>query len=151
MARMHSRAKGKSGSTKPAKPTKPVWLKYKAKEVELLIVKYAKEGLSASQIGTTLRDKYGIPSVKLVTGKSIGAILQEKNFAPEIPEDLLALMKRSVQIRKHLEQNKHDETAKRGLILTESKIGRLAKYYRKTRKLPESWKYDPEKVKVLIG
>ncbi|RME53102.1 hypothetical protein D6783_02900, partial [Candidatus Woesearchaeota archaeon] len=107
MARMHSRAKGKSGSTKPAKPTKPVWLKYKAKEVELLIVKYAKEGLSASQIGTTLRDKYGIPSVKLVTGKSIGAILQEKNFAPEIPEDLLALMKRSVQIRKHLEQNKH--------------------------------------------
>ena len=51
MARMHSRDKGTSGSTSPSVKSIPSWHMYKAKEVELLIVKYAKEGNSASKIG----------------------------------------------------------------------------------------------------
>ena len=45
----------------------------------------------------------------------------------------------------------NEETAKRGLHLTESKIRRLVKYYKKTNKLPAAWKYDREQAKLLIG
>ncbi|MBU0471729.1 MAG: 30S ribosomal protein S15 [Nanoarchaeota archaeon] len=145
MARMHSRKKGKSGSTKPVKTALPSWVKYKSKEVELLIVKYAKEGLSASRIGVRLRDRYGIPDVKIVVGKSISEILKEKGILNEIPEDLLALIRKSIFVRKHLESNKHDEPAKRGLILTDSKIHRLVKYYKRTERLSATWKFDPKK------
>ena len=103
MARMHSRKKGVSRSTKPSKKVAPSWMKYKSKEVELLVVKYAKEGKNASQIGIFLRDEYGIPDVKLVTKRSITDILKEKKLLKEIPEDLMALIRKAVLIRKHLD------------------------------------------------
>nr|MCK4930011.1 30S ribosomal protein S15 [Nanoarchaeota archaeon] len=150
MARMHSRARGKSRSTKPSKKVVPSWLKYKPKEVELLIIKYAKEGKNPSQIGIFLRDEYGIPDVKLVTKKSITKILKEKNLLKEIPEDLMALIRKAVLIRKHLGENKKDMPAKRGLQLTESKIKRLTKYYKRTARLPMTWRYDPERIKLVV-
>jgi len=144
MARMHSRKRGKHGSKKPAKKTAPSWIRYKAKEIELLIAKLAKEGKSSSQIGILLRDVYGIPSVLALCGKSIGTILQEKKLLSEVPEDLTALFRKYAAIRKHIEANKHDETAARGLHLTESKIGRLTKYYKRNGRVPETWKFDTE-------
>jgi len=149
MARMHSRDKGKSGSTKPVEKKVPSWVKYKPKEVEILVTKYAKEGKKPSQIGTYMRDEYGVPDVKLLTGKSITQILAEKKILAEIPEDLLALIKKSILLRKHLDENHKDVSAKRGLQLTDSKIRRLAKYYKKTKKLAADWKYNPEKAKIL--
>lgn len=147
---MHSRAKGKHGSTKPAKAVKPTWIALKPKEVEMLVVKYAKEGKGPSKIGLYLRDEYGVPSVKVVTGKSVKQILKEKTLLPELPEDIMALMRKAVLIRKHLGENKGDMTAKRGLQLTESKIGRLVKYYKKTGDLPKEWKYDPDRIKLYV-
>ena len=145
MARMHSRKKGKHGSKKPARKTAPSWIRYKPKEVELLIAKLSKDGKSASQIGILLRDTYGIPSVLALCGKSVSAILKEKKLSPDVPEDLTSLFKRYAAIKKHLVANKHDETAARGLHLTESKIGRLAKYYKRTGRIPETWKFDTER------
>ena len=55
-----------------------------------------------------------------------------------------------MNLRKHLEKNKKDYSSKRGLELTESKIRRLVKYYKKRKVLPEDWKYDPEKAKLLV-
>lgn len=150
MARMYSRKKGKSGSKKPIKATVPSWVRYKAKEIELLIAKLAKEGHSQSEIGMILRDSYGVPNQKVITGKKIAAILKEKKALGDIPEDLMNLIKKAVAIRKHLEANKGDETANRGLILTGSKIMRLVKYYKKTNKLSSEWKYNPKKAKMLI-
>ena len=150
MARMHSSAKGRSRSTKPSKKVIPSWLKYKPKEVELLVIKYAKEGKLPSQIGIYLRDEYGIPDVKAIVKKSIGQILKEKNLVKEVPEDLMALIRKAVLVRKHMAENKQDMTAKRGLILTESKIKRLTKYYRRIGRLPLNWKYDPEKIKLVV-
>ncbi len=150
MARMYSRKKGKSKSVRPTRKTNPSWLRYKEKEVELLVTKIAKEGKTPSQIGLFLRDNYGIPSVKKITNKSITSILKEKNLAKEIPEDIMALIKRTIMLRKHLDKNHKDETAKRGLNLTESKIKRLVKYYKQTKKLPMDWKYDPERIKLFI-
>lgn len=142
---MYSRNKGKAGSHKPSNPSTPSWVRYKEKEVELLITKLAKEGKSSSQIGTILRDTYGIPNAKLITKKKIMAILNEKKLSSEIPEDLLSLIRRSIAINKHIGVNKKDQTAKRGLILTESKIRSLIRYYKKSGKLASEWKYDPKR------
>src|SRR3989338_8893259 len=140
MAKMYSRKRGKAGSHKPSNPAIPSWMRYKEKEIELLITKLAKEGKSPSHIGIILRDTYGIPDVSLIAKKSITAILKEKKLISDIPEELVALIKRSIAINKHLETNKQDETAKRGLTITESKIRKLIKYYKKSGKLPSKWK-----------
>jgi small subunit ribosomal protein S15 len=151
MARMYSRARGKSGSTKPKEKKVPSWMRYKSAEIEKLIVKLAKAGKSASEVGMYLRDSYGIPDVRVATGKRISAILTGQKLLPEIPDDLMALMKKNIQIRKHLEENKKDMTAKRGLELTGSKIRRLVRYYQGAKRLPKGWKFDPERIKLYVG
>ena len=69
MARLYSRKKGKSGSTKPVKKVKPLWLRYGEKEIEQLIIKLAKQGLTKSQIGLSLRDTYGVQAFKTFSRK----------------------------------------------------------------------------------
>lgn len=150
MARMHSRKKGKSGSTKPLEIKKPSWERYDEKEITLLIQKMAKQEKTASEIGIILRDTYGIPNVKILTNKKITQILKQQNLSQKLPEDLTFLIKKAIKIMKHLEQNKKDQPSKRGLTLTESKIGRLVKYYKNKNKLPADWKYTREKAKLLI-
>ncbi|MBD3164593.1 30S ribosomal protein S15 [Candidatus Woesearchaeota archaeon] len=150
MARMHSGAKGKSASKKPHDKTAYSWLSYKPKEVELLVIKMAKEGKSPSQIGLTLRDAYGIPDIRKLLKKKISSVLKSKKLLAELPEDLLSLIKKDVAINKHLESNKQDKAALRGKQLTESKIKRLAKYYKKTGRLPEDWKYNPKQAKMFV-
>lgn len=124
--------------------------KYSKEETENLVERLAKEGYMPSMIGLILRDSYGIPNVKKITGKSITKILEEKNIKLEIPEDLLNLMKRAVKLREHLSIHKKDEHSRRGLILIESKIKRLEKYYKEVGKLPKTWKYDPETAKIIV-
>ena len=147
---MYSRKKGKSGSKAPLRTSKPEWVGYKAKELEMLIAKLAKEGKSPSKIGLILRDSYGIPDVKLVTKKSITKILDEKKMLAQIPEDLMALIRKNILITKHLETNKLDQPSNRGLILTHSKMNRLIKYYKITGRLPKDWSFDPEKIRLLV-
>ncbi len=150
MARMHSRKRGKSGSKKPSKKVKPRWLRYKPKEIELLIVKVAKEGKTPSQIGLVLRDTYGIPDIKAAADTSVTKILKEKGLLSKIPEDLMALIRKSIRLTKHLESNKQDKTVLRGLQLTQSKIKRLVKYYKRTGRIPLDWKYDPKSVSLYV-
>ncbi len=147
---MHSRKKGQSGSTQPVEKQVPSWVKYSAKEIELLIAKYAKEGKAPSQIGIYLRDEYGIPDVKLLTGKSITQILGEKDLIKRFPEDLMALFKKVFAIQEHLQANHKDEPAKRGLTLTQSKILRLVRYYKRTDRLDKAWNYDPKQLRMYI-
>jgi small subunit ribosomal protein S15 len=148
MAKMHSRKKGRAGSKKPSVSAK--WVEHKGKEVERLVVKLRKDGLRSVDIGRILRDQYGIPSVKMITGKTITKILEENNLLSELPEDLVNLLKKSVSLRDHLIKSKKDYTSKHGLELLESKIRRLIKYYIKTKKLPQGFKYEPERVKLLV-
>ncbi len=150
MARMYSGKKGKSGSKKPENPEKPSWLRYSEPEAELLISKLAKEGKTPSMIGLTLRDSYGIPSTRLLLKKKVSELLKEKKLLSDIPEDLSSLMKRLVLIKKHLEKHPHDMTAVRGDNITDSKMKRLIKYYKSTGKLPVDWKYNWERVKLLV-
>lgn len=149
MARMHSGKKGKSSSEKFGMDKKKTWVRYNAKEIESLIVKLGKSEKRASEIGLILRDMYGIPCVKTVSDKRITKILESNKITYELPEDLTNLIKRQINLNKHLTSNHKDEVAKRGLKLTESKINRLIKYYKNNGKLPQNWKYDKEKAKLL--
>lgn len=150
MSRMYSRKKGTATSTRPSERKTPAWQKYKAAEVESLIVKLAKEGKTPSQIGLHLRDTYGIPDVKATVKKKVLEILKEKNITSKLPEDLTALLRRVVALQKHMLKNKQDMSALRGIQLTESKIGRIVKYYKRTNVLPATWKYDRENVQLLL-
>lgn len=149
MARMHSRSKGKSGSKKPLKHV-PAWTPYQGKEVEKLVVKYAKTGKTNAEIGLLLRDSYGINSVKALAGKKVGTILEESKVRKKLPDDVTAFIRRMIDIKAHLEKNRHDETAKRGLLLTSSKLRRVVKYYKRSGRLAQDWTLDPEKLKMYL-
>ena len=149
MARIHARKKGKSKSSRPLRVTPPEWVVYDGKEIEELIVKLAKEGNSQSGIGIILRDQYGIPSVSQITGRKIGHFTRKNKLASEIPEDLQNLIKKAVNLRKHLEKHHKDKHNNRGLKLMEAKIHRLTRYYKSTRRLPKEWRYEPDKARLL--
>ena len=149
---MHKKTKkGQSHSTRPAHPSPPPWLNLSPEEIELIIEQLAKKGYTPSQIGLILRDQFGVPLVKPILGKSITQVLEEKGLAPKIPEDLFNLIKRAVNLRRHLQEHPKDTHSARGLILIESKIRRLVKYYKRVGKLPPDWEYDPEKAKLLVA
>ena len=90
---MHSRKKGKSSSKRPPRPTLPDWCNRSPEEVEDIIIRLTKEGKSKSMIGMILRDSYGVPFTRLVTGKTISQILKERELYPKIPEDMLNLIR----------------------------------------------------------
>ncbi|CAM9250492.1 unnamed protein product [Phaeothamnion confervicola] len=151
MGRMHSGGKGISKSAKPYKRSPPSWLKITSQEVNEHVCKLAKKGLTPSQIGVILRDSNGIAQVRSVTGSKILRILKANGLAPEIPEDLYMLIKKAVAVRKHLERNRKDKDSKFRLILIESRIHRLARYYRTNRKLAANWKYESATASALVA
>lgn len=151
MARMHTRRKGKSRSTRPYRTSAPTWSNINADEIDRVVVELREQDKSTSEIGMILRDRYGIPDVKLATGKKITQILEDNDLKPKIPEDLRNLIAKVVRLHKHLEKNKKDVHNKRSLQLTESKIRRLVKYYKRTKVLPETWKYSIDTAEMLIS
>ncbi len=112
------------------------------REVIDIIVDLGRTATPSVKIGQILRDAHGVANVKQLTGKRIGEILVENGAAPKVPSDIDALIKKAATIRKHLVTHKIDIEAKYGLMLTESKIRKLAKYYRREGVLPANWKYE---------
>ncbi|XP_052228334.1 40S ribosomal protein S13 [Dreissena polymorpha] len=150
MGRMHNPGKGISQSALPYRRSVPTWLKLTSEDVQEQIVKLAKKGLTPSQIGVILRDSHGVAQVRFVTGNKILRILKAKGLSSEIPEDLYYLIKKAVSIRKHLERNRKDMDAKFRLILVESRIHRLGRYYKTKRVLPPTWKYASATAAAMV-
>ena len=148
---MYARRRGKSCSVRPYRKQAPAWSNTDAKAITKVILDLRKEGASSSKIGLVLRDRYGVPDVKLALGKRIGDVLKENKVASEIPEDLRDLMIKALGLRKHLDDNKKDLHNKRQLNLMESKIRRLVRYYRGTKKLPKEFIYKPETTEILLS
>ncbi|GJN32822.1 hypothetical protein PR202_gb21354 [Eleusine coracana subsp. coracana] len=139
-----------SSSVLPYRRAAPAWVKTTAPEVEEQIVRSAKRGMMPSQIGTILRDGQGVPLVRGITGGKILRMLRARGLAPEIPEDLYFLIKKAVAVRKHLDRNRTDVDAKFRLILVESRVHRLARYYRRAKKIPASWNYESTTASTLV-
>ncbi len=149
MARMHARKRGKSGSTRPLVTEPPEWVTADEEEIVQRIVTLAKQGKNSGEIGIALRDQYGVPSVNLVTGKSISQIMKEKNIYPDLPEDLLFLMEKAVNLYEHMDENHKDLHNRKGLQEIEAKIRRLVKYYKRKGILPEDWRYNRSLAEML--
>ena len=86
-----------------------------------------------------------------MTGSKILRILKVNGVAPSLPEDLYHLIKKAVNIRKHIEKFRADKDGKFRLILVESRIHRLARYYRSVKALPPTWRYQSKKADTLLA
>ncbi len=150
MSRIHSGRKGQAGSHRPYPAVKPSWVTITRDELVHEAVRLARTGASPAQVGQILRDTHGVPSVRLVAGKRLRPLLREHGVTSELPEDLEALLKRVVHLQRHLEAHPKDLANKRGLSLLESRIRRLARYYRKEKLLPESWRYSSRSVALQV-
>ena len=141
MGRLHTHNHGKSQSTRPIELKKPSWVTQSPKEIEEIIIKYGKDGLTSSQIGIKLRDQYAIPLVKPILNKGITEVLDENKLTPELPEDLNNIVIKAVGLQKHLKSNKSDYRNVRSLELIEAKVHRLSVYYKRIGRIPLKWKY----------
>ncbi|KAK8761895.1 hypothetical protein V5799_026838 [Amblyomma americanum] len=92
-----------------------------------------------------------VARVRWVTGNKILRILKGKGLAPDLPEDLYSLIKKAVAIRKHLERNRKDRDSKFRLILVESRIHRLVRYYKAKRILAPTWRYESSTASALVA
>jgi small subunit ribosomal protein S15 len=117
--------------------------------VESLVIKLVREGNTPSRIGAILRDQYGIPLTKPITGKSVTHILAEADMALSVPEDIEMLLKKASRLSTHLEKNKMDLANKRSLQIIEAKIHKLSKHYKQKGVLPSDWKYEPKAASVV--
>ncbi len=150
---MHTRRRGSSGSDRPATDEPPEWSDVDPEAIEDRVVELAEDGLDPSQIGIALRDEgvdgTPIPDVKAATGKKVTEILEEHDAVPELPEDMRNLLEKAVRIREHLEEHGTDHSNRRALQNTESKVRRLANYYRGDE-LPADFEYTYERAKELL-
>ena len=150
MSRMHSGGKGRSGSSKPGVSEAPAWSDIDKKDVEDLIVRLAGEGHSTAMIGTILRDQHAVPDARLVTGERISQTLFRNGITNRYPEDMMNLMRRALGLIDHLARNSKDLHNRRQLELCESKIRRLARYYKDTGRLNEDWVYKQDQLRLMV-
>jgi len=88
-------------------------VKLKASEIEQMIIDLAKQNVPAEKIGLILRDQHGVPKARLITNKKISQILKESGFKTNSEE--VNISKKIDNLRKHIENNKQDYTAKQKL------------------------------------
>ena len=137
MARMHSGGKGQSGSSRPFVESPPEWSETDKKTIEELVLRYAGEGRSTSEIG--------------IVGERISAILSRNEMTPLYPEDMMNLMRQAQRIIDHLEAgNRKDIHNRRQLELTESRLRRLAKYYRESGRISSDWTYKRDQLRLMV-
>jgi Ribosomal protein S15P/S13E len=141
---MHSGGRGSSGSTKPAAKTEPRWLDFEANEVRDMVVGLARDGHDPSEIGRTLRDQHGIPSVKQITGQKISDILEDEGLGLEMPEDLRNLVDKADSLQSHLEEHPKDLQTERQLELVKARVRKVASYHREEGNISSDWEYTAE-------
>lgn len=117
-----------------AKKTKEEKKKISKEELEKAVIEMGKKEMTPSKIGLVLQKEYGIKS-----DKKIKKILESAKIKSGIPEDLDALIKKADLLKKHLQKNKMDKVAERGLQITTALINSKAKYFKKKGILPKDW------------
>ncbi|RIB04419.1 hypothetical protein C2G38_1876962, partial [Gigaspora rosea] len=95
------------------------WIKITPNDVCKQILKLVNEGITLSQISVHFRNLCDFEPV-----------LKFNSLLSEIPKDLYHLIKQVVVIHKHLEYNRSDKVPKFWLILIESRIYHLTKFYK---------------------
>lgn len=148
MARLHTRRHGKSKSRKA--PGGDAGAGVDREALDQAIIAYAKQETKPALIGEKLKKELGAKDLRQVLGKRLTSYMEEKGVKSDIPYDLLDLMAKAVNMRKHLASNNNDVHNKTRLQRVESKIWRLSKYYKGAGKLPADWRYDPAQAELRI-
>ena len=112
-------------------------------------MKLSKEGHPPSKIGIILRDQHGVPLAKPITGKSVTQVLKERKMVSSLPEDLENLLRKATNLHVHQDKKKADLHNKRALQITEAKIYKLSRYYKKRGILASDWKYKPKAIALF--
>jgi small subunit ribosomal protein S13e len=60
-------------------------------------------------------------------------------------------LSQAVAVRKHLERNRKDKDSKFRLILIESRIHRLSRYYKSVSVLPPNWRYESATASTMVA
>merc|ERR1712225_128605 len=137
MGRLHSNGKGISASAIPYSRTPPSWLKTTPEQVVDQICKLAKKGATPSQIGVVLRDSHGIAQVKWPCTRD-----------PRGPVHVDQEGRRRPQASRAQPQ---DKDSKFRLILIESRIHRLSRYYKTVGVLPPTWRYESATASTMVS
>lgn len=140
MARMHSNDKGKSQSVIPYHSFYPSHISKTKEEIIEKICVLGRKKIPASMIGNILRDEDGIGHISDVTHSTLVDVLRLHKLAPAIPEDLSSLVKKCTNMRSHLQKYRNDKDQKYRLIQTESRMYKLARYYKKKGVIDAKWK-----------
>ncbi len=149
---MHTKKKGKSKSRKPIieSGAKIEGAEQDNSKIVQIAVAYAKQGMPPALIGEKLKKEHNTPYIKHMLGKRLEEVLKENGVAESMPYDMLALMKKAVMLRKHLEKNKQDVSNRIRLGRIEAKIWRLTKYYISKGVLPNGWRYNPAQAELIV-
>ena len=151
MGRMHASGRGKSGSNRPFVDAAPEWSNTDKSAIEETILDLSRKGHTAAEIGLILRDKHAVPNVRLVLGERVGQVLARNEISPEIPEDLMNLMRKALRMLDHLNTNRKDLHNRRQLELVESRIRRLARYLKGTGALDSEWTYKRDQLRLAVN
>ena len=75
-----------------------------------------------------------------------------KDVMTSLPIDAnLIFILQAVAVRKHLERNRKDKDSKFRLILIESRIHRLSRYYKTVGVLPPTWRYESATASTMVA
>ena len=103
----------KAKTAEKADKDKKVPERAKLEDIEQIVVKLGKEGNTPSQIGIILRDKYGVPKMKIL-GKKITQILEENKVTHK--DDFKFIEEKISKIESHHNQNKQDKRSEREIV-----------------------------------
>jgi small subunit ribosomal protein S13e len=81
--------------------------------------------------------------------KKVRTITHDWSCKPAWPT--FANICKAVAVRKHLERNRKDKDSKFRLILIESRIHRLSRYYKTVGVLPPTWRYESATASTLVA
>ena len=81
--------------------------------------------------------------------KKVRTTIHDWSCKPAWPS--FANIRQAVAVRKHLERNRKDKDSKFRLILIESRIHRLSRYYKTVGVLPPTWRYESATASTLVA
>ncbi len=114
-----SKKKTEPKTKEKSEPKKPT-----AKDIEKKVIELAEKGLTAEKIGLELKKDFG-----KIKKKKISKILKEKDIFKD--PDFNNVNNRVESLKKHLDSNRMDFTAKKALEKNIAKIRKLKKFQEK--------------------
>lgn len=93
------------------------------KEFEKIVLDLAKKGMTTEKIGLVLKKEHGIKKAKKEFGVRISTILKKHNIYTSPAK--IHVTKTIEVLKKHINKNLHDYSARKALIMHESRIRKI--------------------------